>query len=109
MEYKRHIIHQVFGVKRLHINATDSHAETWKDYKIERRVELFWEGDFYFSLLRWGKYGHEANDGKAPGSVIDELIQPATFVEIKTDRSAMYVGQVQLQNNQRKFDVRSYL
>lgn len=84
-------------------------AETWKDYKIERRVELFWEGDFYFSLLRWGKYGHEANDGKAPGSVIDELTQPATFVEIKTDRSAMYVGQVQLQNNQRRFDVRSYL
>ena len=46
---------------------------------------------------------------EAPGSVIDELTQPATFVEIKTDRSAMYVGQVQLQNNQRRFDVRSYL
>ena len=77
--------------------------------KTERRVELFWEGDWYFSLLRWGKYGREANDGKAPGSVIDELIAPATFIEIKTDRTAAYVGNVQLSNDQRTFDTRSYL
>ena len=77
--------------------------------KTERRVELFWEGDWYFSLLRWGKYGHEANDGKAPGSVIDELTAPATFIEIKTDRTAAYVGNVQLSNDQRTFDTRSYL
>lgn len=83
--------------------------EAWNDYKIERRVELFWEGDFYFSLLRWGKYGHEANDGKAPGSVIDELCEPATFIEIKTDRSAAYVGGVQRSNEQRTFNVKSYL
>ena len=84
-------------------------ADAWKDYKTERRVELFWEGDWYFSLLRWGKYGHEANDGKAPGSVIDELTAPATFIEIKTDRTAAYVGNVQLSNDQRTFDTRSYL
>ncbi len=84
-------------------------ADAWKDYKIERRVELFWEGDWYFSLLRWGKYGKEANDGKEPGSVIDELIEPATFIEIKTDRTAAYVGNVQLSNDDRTFDVRSYL
>lgn len=84
-------------------------ADAWKDYKIERRVELFWEGDWYFSLLRWGKYGKEANDGKEPGSVIDELTEPATFIEIKTDRTAAYVGNVQLSNDDRKFDVRSYL
>lgn len=84
-------------------------AEAWEDYKIERRVELFWEGDWYFSLLRWGKYGKEANDGKAPGSVIDELTEPATFIEIKTDRTAAYVGNVQLSNDTRRFDVRSYL
>ena len=84
-------------------------ADAWKDYKIERRVELFWEGDWYFSLLRWGKYGKEANDGKEPGSVIDELTEPATFIEIKTDRTAAYVGNVQLSNDDRRFDVRSYL
>lgn len=84
-------------------------ADAWKDYKIERRVELYYEGDFYFSLLRWGKYGHDANDGKAPGSIIDELCKPATFIEIATDRSAAFVGNVQFSNDKRNFDVRSYL
>ena len=84
-------------------------AEAWADYKIERRVELFWEGDFYFSLLRWGKYGYEANDGKTPGSEINELSKPATFIEIKQDRTAAYVGNVQLSNDKRKFNTRSYL
>lgn len=84
-------------------------GDAWEDYKIERRVELFWEGDWYFSLLRWGKYGREANDGKEPGGVINELMEPATFIEIKTDRTAAYVGNVQLSNDDRKFDVRSYL
>lgn len=83
--------------------------EAWNDYKIERRVELFWEADWYFSLLRWGKYGFEANDGKKPSSVIDELCEPATFIEINRDRNASYVGYVQFANNQRTFDVRSYL
>ncbi len=84
-------------------------AEAWADYKIERRVELFWEYDWYFSLLRWGKYGYEANDGKAPSSVIDELCEPATFIEINRDRNAAFVGYVQFMNNQRTFDTRSYL
>lgn len=84
-------------------------AEAWADYKIERRCELFWEADWYFSLLRWGKYGYEANDGKAPSSVIDELTEPATFIEINRDRNAAFVGLVQFQNNQRTFDTRSYL
>ena len=83
--------------------------DAWNDYKIERRVELFWEGDFYWSLLRWGKYGYEANDGKAPGSVIDELCEPATFIEIKNDRSGAYIGGVQNSNDQRTFNVKSYL
>lgn len=84
-------------------------TDAWKDYKIERRVELFYEADFYFSLLRWGKYGNEANDGKAPSSVIDELCEPATFIEISKDRSAAYVGNVQFSNDERTFDTRSYL
>lgn len=83
--------------------------KAWEDYKIERRVELFFEGDFYFSLLRWGKYGFEANDGKQPGNVIAELCKPAQFIEIKTDRTAAFVGNVQFGNDQRTFDTRSYL
>lgn len=84
-------------------------AEAWNDYKIERRVELFWEADWYFSLLRWGMYGGEANDGKAPKSEIDELTTPATFIEINRDRSAAFVGEVQFMNDERAFPVRQYL
>lgn len=84
-------------------------AEAWTDYKRERRVELFWESDYYWSLLRWGKYGYEANDGKAPSSVIDELTTPAYFIEINRDRNAAFVGVVQFANDQRTFDTRSYL
>lgn len=84
-------------------------AEAWADYKIERRVELFWECDWYFSLLRWGKYGNEANDGVAPSGVIAELCEPATFIEINRDRNAAFVGYVQFQNDKRTFDTRSYL
>ncbi|MEO8416744.1 MAG: RagB/SusD family nutrient uptake outer membrane protein, partial [Ginsengibacter sp.] len=32
-----------------------SSVDAWKWYKIERRVELFYENDRYWSLLRWGK------------------------------------------------------
>lgn len=83
--------------------------EAWADYKIERRVELFWEADWYFSLLRWGQYGGAANDGKASGSEIAELTAPGTFIEINRSRSAAFVGQVQFYNNQRAFPVRQYL
>lgn len=84
-------------------------ATAWKEYQTERRAELFWEGDYYWSLLRWGKYGGDANDGKAPSSVITELTVPATYLEIARDRSACYVGNVLFQNNARTFDTRSYL
>ena len=84
-------------------------AEAWKDYKIERHVELFWECDRYCSLLRWGMYGGEANDGKSPRSEISELATPTTFIEISPARDAAYVGYVQFYNNQRTFPVRQYL
>ncbi len=83
--------------------------QAWEDYKIERRVELFWEADWYYSLLRWGMYGGAANDGKPSKSVIDELTESATFIEINRDRNAAFVGYVQFQNNMRTFDTRSYL
>lgn len=84
--------------------------DAWNDYKIERRVELFLEGDWYFSLLRWGLYGGAANDNKQPKAVIDELTEPATFIEIRRDRKAAFVGKVAVRfNDQRRFDTRSYL
>ena len=84
-------------------------AEAWIDYKRERNVELPLEGDYYWSLLRWGKYGQEANHGLAPTSVIPELNCTATFSEISKDRQRMFVGQVQFTNDQREFRTRRYL
>lgn len=84
-------------------------AEAWIDYKRERNVELPLEGDYYWSLLRWGKYGQEANHGLAPTSVIPELNCPATFSEISKNRQRMFVGQVQFTNDQREFRTRRYL
>ena len=84
-------------------------AEAWIDYKRDRNVELPLEGDYYWSLLRWGKYGQEANHGLAPTSVIPELNCPATFSEISKDRQRMFVGQVQFTNDQREFRTRRYL
>lgn len=84
-------------------------AEAWKEYKIERHVELFWEADWYFSLLRWGMYGGEANDGKASRSEIEELSTPATFIEINPNHQVAFIGNVRFGNDQRTFPVRQYL
>lgn len=79
-------------------------AEAWTDYKRERRVELFWESDWYFSLLRWGLYGGEANHGLAPKSTIPELEEDAYLIEINRDRNAAFIGVCQYQNNERSFN-----
>ena len=39
--------------------------DAWENYRRERRVELFFENDRYWSLLRWGK---EAGDIIIPES-----------------------------------------
>lgn len=55
-----------------------STSEVWDVYKRERRVELFFENDRYWSLLRWGK-----EEGL---SVISELNDKVyTFFEISAD------------------------
>lgn len=77
--------------------------DAWRDYKCERRVEFVMEDDFYWSLLRWGKYGYEANDGRQPGGMINELNCPATFPEISSDDKAVYIGNVQFLNDKREF------
>ena len=78
-------------------------AEAWTDYKRERRVELFWESDWYFSLLRWGMYGGEANYGNAPAGNIPELDEDAYLIEINRDRNAAFIGICQYGNNERRF------
>lgn len=59
-----------------------SSADAWIDYKRERHVELALENDYYFSLLRWGMYGGDANGGKAPQADIDELKAVPNAIEI---------------------------
>lgn len=88
-----------------------SAADAWTDYKRERRVELFKEKDYYWSLLRWGKYGGDANAGQAPGAKILELVEKPTFMEINANRTGYRVEVLTFQqNDQRQFDeTRRYL
>jgi len=88
-------------------------AQAWIDYKRERRVELAKEGqgDYYFSLLRWGLYGYDANSGRVPGAKIVELEVPATFISISHNRKHYEViNCVYMNNHIRIFDnTRRYL
>jgi len=86
-------------------------ALAWTDYKRERRVELFKEKDYYWSLLRWGKYGGDANEGVPAGGNIAELEKKPTFMEINANRSGYRVEEItHSQNSDRQFDeTRRYL
>ncbi|MFV0505345.1 MAG: RagB/SusD family nutrient uptake outer membrane protein [Bacteroidales bacterium] len=67
-------------------------AEAWIDYKRERRVELAKERDFYWTLLRWGKYGGDANHGRPAGGVVYELRDEVPgLIVISEDRKSFYV------------------
>lgn len=94
-------------------SAAGSSADAWTDYKRERRVELAKEsvGDYYFSLLRWGKYGGDANHGIAPAGEIPELKEPATYVSIAKDRQSYQIcKEIYNKNDVRNFDpTRRYL
>lgn len=68
-------------------------AEAWKDYKRERRVELVLEDDYYFSLLRWGRYGGDANGGLSSGGIIPELTQVPLVMDIAKNRKSFSVVQ----------------
>lgn len=87
-------------------------AEIWKDYKRERRVELTEENDFYYSLLRWGRYGGDANDGIPAGGTITNLTEPLYVLDISKDRKSFSIatGPFNFSYNQRKFEpARRYL
>ncbi|MGN0213493.1 MAG: RagB/SusD family nutrient uptake outer membrane protein [Muribaculaceae bacterium] len=86
-------------------------AEAWADYIRERNCEMCNEtGDIYFSYLRWGKYGGDANYGRAAGGIIADLDRPAYKIEISRDRTKLLIGQVTLLNSaNRNFTERRYV
>lgn len=68
--------------------------DAWKDYIRERRVEMAFENDAYWSYLRWGKYGGAANEGAAPNAVIKALDQPIHKMTISKDRKRFFTAQL---------------
>lgn len=80
-----------------------SPAEVWEYYNIERRVDLFYENDRYWTLLREGK---EAGD-----IVIPELNSGQTAFEIGEDGRSFEVIPLPISKseNERVFSVRRYL
>lgn len=79
--------------------------DAWKDYKIERRVDLVGENDYYYSLLRWGRFGSNANNGNPSGGTIQELTEPIRVMDISKDRKsfAIVTGPFNNAYNQRIF------
>jgi hypothetical protein len=87
-------------------------ADAWTDYKRERRIDLVLENDYYWSLLRWGRYGGFANRGNASGAIIPELTEVPRVMDISKNRKAFSVvqGPFFSSNNVRVFDnTRRYL
>ena len=85
--------------------------EAWKDYIRERNCEMVNEGgDIYWSYLRWGKYGGYANEGQAPGAVVQALNRPVHMIQIDHTRSTILVNQLTINRAaERKFSDRRYL
>lgn len=77
--------------------------EAWKFYRIERRVELFYENDRYWSLLRWGK---EAGD-----IIIPELNKGKKAIEIAADGQSFQIIDlpVSASTNEAVFSTKKYL
>ena len=85
-------------------------ADAWKDYIRERRVEMAYEGDLYWSFLRWGQYGGDANDGAAAGAVINALNTPVHKIQITKDRKQFMVAQITRNGAwERTFTTKRYL
>lgn len=87
-------------------------AEAWTDYKRERRVDLVMENDYYWSLLRWGRYGGVANHNIPSGGTIPELTEVPRVMDVSKDRRHFSVveGSFFSSNHIRRFDeTRRYL
>ncbi|WP_439581655.1 RagB/SusD family nutrient uptake outer membrane protein [Dyadobacter bucti] len=86
--------------------------QAWTDYKRERRVDLVMENDYYYSLLRWGRYGGNANSGIASGGTIPELTTPPYAMDVSKDRKSFMIvkGPFGYTHDIRLFDAsKSYL
>lgn len=91
-------------------STASSEEDAWKDYIRERRVELAYEGDLYWSYLRWGKYGGFANHGEAPGAVVKDLNRPVHKIQISKDRKEFFISQVVVNEAwDRNFTTKRYL
>lgn len=85
-------------------------ADIWKDYIRERRVEMAYEGDLYWTYLRWGKYGGHANHGEGPGAIIIDLNKPVHRILIKKNRKEFFIGQILVNDAwDRNFTIKRYL
>lgn len=85
--------------------------DAWVDYIRERNCEMVNEGgDLYFSYLRWGKYGGNANYGEKPGGIIHDLNRPVYIMQIDSKRSTILVNQLTISSAaQRTFTENRYL
>lgn len=87
-----------------------SETEVWKEYKMERRADLAFENDYYFSLLRWGMVGGAANSGKAAGEVITELTTPVHGIQIDVPRHRLFIYKLtRYDQYKRNFSKKRYL
>lgn len=95
---------------KLPASTASSLADAWKDYIRERRVEMAYEGDLYWSFLRWGKYGGDANNGAAAGAVIAALNSPVHKIQITKDRKQFFIAQITRNGAwERTFTTKRYL
>ena len=85
-------------------------ADAWKDYIRERSVEMAYEGDLYWSYLRWGQYGGDANGGAAAGAVVKALNTPVHKIQITKDRKQFFIAQITRNGAwERTFTTKRYL
>ena len=94
------------GHGQLPASEASSLATAWNDYKRERRVDLVLENDYYWSLLRWGRYGGLANHGIPSGGTIPELTRKPQVMDISKDRKhyTIVTGNFHSANATRDFD-----
>ena len=71
---------------------------------------MAYEGDLYWSFLRWGKYGGDANNGAAAGAVIAALNSPVHKIQITKDRKQFFIAQITRNGAwERTFTTKRYL
>lgn len=68
--------------------------QAWYDYTIERRAELYYENDLYWSALRWGKHGGAANKNQPAGGEIQVLIEKPSSVQLSEDCTEFTINTV---------------